>query len=262
MDVGNMIRNDELLKAIKDVKKKSSPDTQREYLSNVIKATYIIPAIFDKKPKTYEEEAEHATPPDEKVKVNFAVITNKAGKSFFPVFTDIDEFNKGTYEGASKMVITYKELVPMVLKSKGAISGFVINPHGDGMVIPEGLMTELEKNKIRNVRRQVIPPNAKIKLRTPKYMPIDMMEEAKKFFAEKPYIKRAYLQLMENGDGDEEYLIAVDTEGDDAAIFSELLPRIKSLSFGIKTVLTSTRSGLGTKVAEVAEPFYQKEEQE
>ncbi|MGN0396294.1 MAG: enhanced serine sensitivity protein SseB [Coprococcus sp.] len=259
MDVAGLIRNDELVKAIAAIKANSNTDTQREYLSNVVKSTYLIPAIFDKKP---QKANEGKIAPDEKVKVNFCVITGKDKRNFFPIFTDVDEYNKGSYEGADKMLITYRELVPMVLKSNGAISGLAINPHGNGIIMLAGLMEELEKNKIRNVKRQTIAPNEKIKLRTPKYMPVDMLEEAKKFFAGKPYVERAYIQLMETPDSDEQYLIAVETEGDEAALFSELMPLIKPLSFGIKTALTNTRNGLGAKVAEIAEPFYQKESQE
>ena len=117
----------------------------------------------------------------------------------------------------------------------------------------------LEEQKNTNIKKHTIPANTKIRLRSPKYMPVDMLEEAKKFFVERPNIKAAYIQMMEKENSDEEYLITIDFEGDEEDLFDSLLPKIKPLAFGIPIALTGTDNGLGKKVLENAEPFYKKE---
>lgn len=261
MDSSEKITNEELVKAMALLKEKNTPDTQRNYIANVVKAKFLIPAKMEKKPDK-NEKGEPLT--RGRVKVNFCVITNAEKKSFLPVFTDAAEMAKGNYEDAEKVIITYPDLANMVLASKGALSGIAINPHGEGFMVPTELVVDLEKNKKSNanksnIKKNALPANMNIKLRTPKYMPIDMMEAASKLMAEDADVKCAYLQMMDKEDGDEEYLIAVDTDGDEAVLFNALMPVMRPHSFGINIALTNVKNGLGAKVAEIAEPFYVKE---
>lgn len=257
MDSNGKITNEELVKAMALMKENDNLDTKRNYLMNVVKAKFLIPAKMEKRP----DKDENGEPLKKgKVRVNFCVITNPEKKSFLPVFTDEEEMAKGKYEDAEKVVIQYQDLEHMVLASKGELSGIVINPHGEGFIIPVELIADLEKNKKKtNIKKNEIPTNANIKLRTPKYMPVDMLEAASKLMTERQEVKCAYLQMMEKDNGDDEYLIAVDLDGDELALFNDLMPVMRPHSFGINIALTNVKNGLGAKVAEIAEPFYVKE---
>ncbi len=261
MEIGGKtgnINNAELLKAIETLKNENSQDNYKPFVENLVKAKFIVPAVIEQNADQNDDEKKKA------VKINFRVITDQNKKNFFPCFTDNAVFKAGVKEdGVKKVVLSYDDLSSMVLQSDGKIDGFVINPYTSGMQVRADLLRELEKAKKRaksNVKKHTIPTNTKVRLRTPKYMPVDMLEKAKEYFAEHQNVKAAYIQMMEKPDADEEYLIAIDFDGDEQDLFDGLLPKIKEYSFGIPIALTDTNNGLGEKVSENTEPFYQKED--
>lgn len=263
MDKGSMIMNEELLKSIEVMKGENNQQNLLAFIDKLVKARFILPATLDPKPT---KDVEGRIMGNGKFKVNFRIITDNTGKNFFPCFTNDTEFEKAIKEpDVEKMALTYKEVAPLVLNSNGKIQGIVIDPYTVGMQVPDRLMQTIEENggvvtgEKSNIKKHTIPANTKIRLRSPKYMPVDMMEAAKKFFAEHPNVNAAYLQMMEKGNSDEEYLITIDFEGEEQPLFNALLPVLKPLAFGIPIALTGLDNGLGKKVVENTEPFYKKE---
>ena len=249
------IKNDALLEAIEVLKAENNQQNLKNFIEKLLQARFILPATLDPKPV---KDDQGRIMGDGKFRV----------KNFFPCFTNDEEFERAIKEvEVEKMALTYKEVAPLVLNSKGQIQGIVIDPYTVGMQVPDALIktvdesrkSVLEERKNTNIKKHTIPANTKIRLRSPKYMPVDMLEEAKKFFAERPNVKAAYIQMMEKENSDEEYLITIDFEGDEEDLFDSLLPKIKPLAFGIPIALTGTDNGLGKKVLENAEPFYKKE---
>ena len=236
------IKNEALLEAIEVFKAENNQQNLKNFIEKLLQARFILPATLDPKPV---KDDQGRIMGDGKFKVNFRVITDNTGKNFFPCFTNDEEFEHAIKEvEVEKMALTYKEVAPLVLNSK---------------TVDESRKSVLEEQKNTNIKKHTIPANTKIRLRSPKYMPVDMLEEAKKFFVERPNIKAAYIQMMEKENSDEEYLITIDFEGDEEDLFDSLLPKIKPLAFGIPIALTGTDNGLGKKVLENAEPFYKKE---
>jgi hypothetical protein len=243
-----------------------------KYIDKGLRAKYLVPAQLDPKPEK-DENGKIIT--QGKIKVNFKLISNKAKANFIPCFTDDDSFNAGVKEEAERIVLNYKQLAPVILSSKGAIQGFVINPYTDGMLMPAPMIAKMEeaakkaeeakkakKAAPKSVVKQEIPENTKIKLRTPKYMPVDMINEATEYLKSIEDVNAAYVQLMEKGDSDEEFLVTVDYDGDEEKLFEQLMPILRKNSFDMPVSLTSANNGLGQKVKECAEPFYVKEKQE
>lgn len=260
MDIGEKITNEELRAAIADLKRENNQETRKAYLSCLFQAKFLVPASFDPKPERDEQGKPVSM---DKVKVSFKLLTNQKKDNFFPCFTDEEEFQAGINGSeAERVVLAYKELAKLVLDSNGVIAGFVINPNSDAMQMPAELIKKTESIGQSNISKKTIPANTKIRLRTPKYKPVDMMDAATEYFKQCPDVKAAYLQMIEKGDGDEEYLVTVDFKGDEKKLFEELLPKLKEYSFGIPVALTNTNNGLGAKVVENAEPFYEKESRE
>lgn len=261
MLIGGNINNEDLKEAIKEIKEGSKEESSRKkFIGSLICGKYLVPATINPKPEVNEKGEIKS---NGKYKINFRIINNQDKESFFPCYTDDEEYDKGLESkntlNAEKVVLTYKELVQMVQRSEGKIAGFVINPFGNGMPVSAGLLDRLEQNKSNSaVSREMLKPNSKVKLRTPKYMPIDMLEKAKELLADEPEVNAAYLQMMEKEDGDEEYLIVIDTEGDAQKIFAKLAPELKEYSFGMKVAFTPAENPLGQKVIEHTEAFYLK----
>lgn len=259
------IKNEALLEAIEVFKAENNQQNLKNFIEKLLQARFILPATLDPKPV---KDDQGRIMGDGKFRVNFRVITDNTGKNFFPCFTNDEEFEHAIKEvEVEKMALTYKEVAPLVLNSNGQIQGIVIDPYTVGMQVPDALIktvdesrkSVLEEHKNTNIKKHTIPANTKIRLRSPKYMPVDMLDEAIKFLAERPNVKAAYIQMMEKENSDEEYLITIDFEGDEEDLFDSLLPKIKPLAFGIPIALTGTDNGLGKKVTENTEPFYKKE---
>ena len=259
------IKNEALLEAIEIFKAENNQQNLKNFIEKLLQARFILPATLDPQPV---KDDQGRIMGDGKFRVNFRVITDNTGKNFFPCFTNDEEFEHAIKEvEVEKMALTYKEVAPLVLNSNGQIQGIVIDPYTVGMQVPDALIktvdesrkSVLDEHKNTNIKKHTIPANTKIRLRSPKYMPVDMLDEAKKFLAERPNVKAAYIQMMEKENSDEEYLITIDFEGDEEDLFDSLLPKIKPLAFGIPIALTGTDNGLGKKVTENTEPFYKKE---
>jgi hypothetical protein len=272
MAIDGKITNEELLMAITELKAENNQENQMKYIDKVLRAKFLVPAQLDPKP---ERDADGKLITQGQIRVNFKLISNKSKANFIPCFTDDDSFNAGVKEHAERLVLNYKQLAPVILSSKGAIQGFVINPYTDGMLIPAPMIAKMEeaskkaeeakkaqKAAPKSVVKQEIPENTKIKLRTPKYMPVDMINEATEYFKNIEDVNAAYVQLMEKGDSDEEFLVTVDYDGDEEKLFEQLMPILRKNSFDMPVSLTGVNNGLGQKVKECAEPFYVKETQE
>ena len=261
MLIGVDIKNEDLKAAISDIRGGSKEEADRnKFLGSLICGKFIVPATIDPKPEVNEKGEIHSKG---KYKINFHIITNKDKQSFFPCYTDDEEYEKGTESkntlNSEKVVLTYKELAQMVQSSKGKIAGLVINPFGMPMPVNASLIDRLEQSKNAGpVSKETLKPNSKIKLRTPKYMPVDMLEKACEILKEEPEVEAAYMQMIEKEDSEDEYLIVIDTEGDVQGIFAKLAPELKEYSFGLKVAFTPAENPLGQKVIELTEPFYTK----
>ncbi len=263
MEIGKKIgkiENEELIKAVDILKNDNNRENFKPFVENLMKAVFILPATVEQMPGENETDDKKKN-----VKVNFRIITDQNKKNFFPCFTDEAAFDAGIKDDkVTKIALAFDELSSMLLNSEGKIDGFVINPYTVGMQVPVDMLKVIEKTKKKvnsNVKKQPMPANTKIRLRTPKYMPIDMLEKAKEYFAEHQNVNAAYIQMMEKPEEEDEYLIAIDFDGDEHELFDGLMPKIKDYSFGIRIALVGTDNDLGKKVAENAEPFYEKNEQ-
>ncbi len=259
MDIGGKVNNEKLLAAIENMKADNNPETREAFIDSLQEAKFLVPAVFEPKP---EKNAQGKIVSAKKMKVHFKVLTSQKKENVFPCFTDNEIFSRGVQDVETEQaVLTYRELVPLVLNSKGAMAGFVINPYTDNVPVTAALIEGIEKSKKNGISKQVMKPNSTVRLRTPAYQPIDMLNAAKEFFRSSPNVEAAYLQMMEKEDGEDEYLITIDFTGDEKTLFADLMPIVRQYSFGIPVALTNVHNLLGEKVVENAEPFYKKDSQ-
>jgi hypothetical protein len=264
MVIGGNVTNEDLKNAIAELKTgKNEVDTRRALIGSMICGKFIVPAHITPKPETNEKGEVISKG---KYKINFMILTTQNKENYFSCYTDEEEYDKGVKDAnADKVILTYKELVPLIKNSEGKIAGFVINPFGESLPITAGFIDRIEHNKNGGgVTKQALQPNSKVKLRTPKYMPVDMLDKAKEIFDEEQSVKQAYIQMMEKENEDEEYLMVLDMDEEQQAeeMFAKLAPVLGEYSFGIKLAFAPVTNPLGGKVAELAEPFYVRDAEE
>ncbi len=256
-DIGKKIQNPELLEAMKAVKAKETDYPVARLFEMLAKAVLITPAKFDKEPQP-DENGKVVI--DSNIKVNFSLLTNQSGEKVLPCFTDEEILNASQFkDGFKKIILPYKQLAEMVYNSNGAIAGIVINPFTENCYISAEFIMDYKENLHRNLIQTKLAPGSKVKLRTPKYQPIQMLEEASKFLAKIPTVNKAYIQMMEEDKKEDKYLIALDMIGDERDVLSGLIPTMRPLAFGIELAFVKIDNPLGQKVVQISKPFYVRE---
>lgn len=256
-DLGKNIKNDKLIEAMKILREGETKETLRNFFKEVTEAVFIAPARFGSEPQK-DENGKLSFKGD--VKVNFALLTNEQGQKVLPCFTDEETLSKSQFDSSfRRIILPYKQLSKLVLESNGNISGIAINPFTENCFISDAFIKNYDESRNSNVKEKSFAKGDKIKLRTPKYQPVAMITEANKFFEKHPEVTRAFLQMLDDGKGDDKYLIVLETSADVRPIIEELLPIVKPYSFGIELVFMKSTSMVGWKVTTITEPFYTKE---
>lgn len=256
-DIGKRIENENLVKAMKDVRDSENSTTLKALFEAVVHAVFVVPAKFDEEPK-----------PDENgkvtfqngVKINFSLLTNEQGDKVLPCFTDYESMDASQFaDGFQRIILPYKQLEDLVYNSNGQISGIAMNPFSDNCFISGEFIRQYRESSQTGLVQSKLKPGAKIKLRTPKYQPVQMLDVAREYLVKSENVNRAYIQMMEEEGQEDKYLVALEVIGDEKKAFAELIPLMKPFSFGIELAFVRTDNPLGRKVAALAEPFYVKE---
>lgn len=258
-EIGKKIKNEKLVAAMRVLKENENQDTIRAFFKEVTSSALIAPAQFDAEP---DENGKLVV--NGQTKVNFAMLTNDKGDRVIACFTSDELVEDSQFKHFKRVILPYKQLSNVILNSKGAITGIAINPFTENCVISDKFVKSYEESrknggKPSSIRKQTFAKGDKVQLRTPKYLPVAMLEEASKFFEKHPEVTRAFLQMLDDGRGDDKYLIVIETDADERPIIEELLPVIKPHSFGIELMFMKSTSMVGWKVTTITEPFYTKQ---
>ena len=233
-DIGKKIENVELVEAMHAVRENENKDTLKQLFESVVHAVFIVPAKFDQEPK-----------PDEN------------GDKVLPCFTDYESMASSQFnDGFQRIILPYKQLEDLVFNSNGNISGIAMNPFTENCFISGEFIRQYRERSRTGLVQSKIKPGATVKLRTPKYQPIQMLDAAREYLADKENVDRAYIQMMEEQGQEDKYLVALEVNGDEKPVFAGLIPLMKPHSFGIEVALVRADNMLGKKVTEVTEPFY------
>lgn len=258
-DVGKKVENPVLLEAMRRLRENENSDTLRAFFGAVVHSVFVVPATFDKEPVVKADGSEVL---EQGVKINFALLTNGDGEKVLPCFTDEETFAASQFnEGFKRIIFAYKQVEDLVFNSNGNIGGIAMNPFTENCYVSGDFIKKYKEHQETGLVENKIKPGAKIKLRQPKYQPINMLEEASKFLAEDGTVNRAYIQMMEEQGKEDKYLITLDmVEGnDEKKVFAKLIPLLKPHSFGIEIAFVTSKSALGSQTMHMVEPFYTRE---
>ena len=228
-DIGKKIENVELVEAMHAVRENENKDTLKQLFESVVHAVFIVPAKFDQEPKP--DENGKVTFQDG-VKINFSLLTNEQGDKVLPCFTDYESMASSQFnDGFQRIILPYKQLEDLVFNSNGNISGIAMNPFTENCFISGEFIRQYRESSRTGLVQSKIKPGATVKLRTPKYQPVQMLDAAREY-------------------------LALEVNGDEKPVFAGLIPLMKPHSFGIEVALVREDNMLGKKVTEVTEPFY------
>ena len=170
-DIGKKIENVELVEAMHAVRENENKDTLKQLFESVVHAVFIVPAKFDQEPKP--DENGKVTFQDG-VKINFSLLTNEQGDKVLPCFTDYESMASSQFnDGFQRIILPYKQLEDLVFNSNGNISGIAMNPFTENCFISGEFIRQYRERSRTGLVQSKIKPGATVKLRTPKYQPME-----------------------------------------------------------------------------------------
>lgn len=197
----------------------------RQMFKEIVKGQYLCPAKLNNP---------NGTTPDADGKMNvgagatlqFAVLTDKDGRKWFPAFTDWKAFqrlyDKKEWDG---QVVSYEDLAALSGKN-----GIVINPGGMETRLDERRKEFLNVYVKRFKRIQEELESSRMEEKSPGFYigelaewPEELVKALTECMKKCKEIKKAYLVLkLDHGD-EISYLLAVDFKGDRDAVFASLI---------------------------------------
>lgn len=173
MEFNKPVSNPMLVGAIELMKAEDTPDHRNMFLNEMMKASFLAPAVIEPTPERDETGKAKLAPGS---RVQFPMLTTQDGKRFFMAFTDRMELRKWKdEEDQQTFALKFEDYAAMLLRRdpKGNASpalGFVINPYGGNIVISREMAASLMAARLaqaKNKAGQPINPGGPVNLAQP-----------------------------------------------------------------------------------------------
>ncbi len=263
------LRNEQLVATMNALKENENKDTQSAFVTEALKAKYFAPVdILNPDGTVLEGEGKMEIPKD--AKFNFKLIVNNKGEQFFPIFTDISEFQKWNKDQKIKtIVVVLPQMASLAEKKDNEVKGIVINPMSQNLVFTN----EILANLLQHIRDNMInkapapeggtPEENKITLYfgKPKNIPDSVIASLSKNLAKNPEVNKAYFLMMKQGE-QEHYLFVLDIDADNdksKKIADSLCSTARLFLSKFPVIAAPLKSVYGQNADKVVEPFYVKE---
>lgn len=151
------IENPELLKVLQAVKESSTPENQEKLTEELKKANLLAPVNFDVKIDQIKNGKIQNVQPTQ---IKFFLINTNDGKTFFPLFTDLEHVSKFSFGKDVKpnnIVRQVKDYHILLSQPDQKAIGVVINPGVENIVVPKGLVDIIAGKK--PMPKPVVPNN-------------------------------------------------------------------------------------------------------
>ncbi len=152
------IQNPELDKVITSLKEGSSEEKQLQLAEALKKAKLLSPCDFDVQFKQEKNGTIQNANPSQ---IKFYLINTNDGKTFFPVFTNIENsrlVNFGKDIHPKQVVRQVKDYEPLLTAPNAKAIGLIINPGKDNIVIPKNMVSVIAGKKTNPIK-QTVPTN-------------------------------------------------------------------------------------------------------
>ncbi|NCB34091.1 MAG: hypothetical protein EOM64_09505 [Erysipelotrichia bacterium] len=199
---GAPITNDALKKAIDSVKENGTKENQNRMFDEIRKASLLVPVLFSSE---FKPDGKGRITMPKGTQIKFILVNTVAGKSFFPVFTDMEEAKKlkisqsGNLQYVVKHIAEYETILN---DPNNHAEGMVINPMSQNIVFPKQLVQTL--NHIDQAVRQEksalsagqIPAGVQVKFTEPTIYPTALVNAVHDWCQDKDMVKRVWLKAM------------------------------------------------------------------
>ncbi|MCF0114303.1 MAG: enhanced serine sensitivity protein SseB C-terminal domain-containing protein [Erysipelotrichaceae bacterium] len=202
-------------------------EAERTFFNCMKDAKFIAPVQFNPKPKV---SADKRTLSMLGVKINFLLLKNPQGQSYFPVFTDMEEFKK--WNNPSKpdtILVSAQDYEKMFEQEVHKDTCIILNPFSHGLIVKQDLIKALSASK-QSVRledgSQPKQAQANVNLNNavfsePSIYPTKMVNALYDYCEGNEMIERADLRMM-SSNGSNAFLVIVKHHGKAKEIFDDM----------------------------------------
>lgn len=209
--------------------KKTEQYLTHQMLKEMVKAKFLCPTKLNN-PNGTQPDAEGKMKIGEGATIQFAVLTDKEGKQWFPAFTDWRSFQKlydqKEWDG---QVVSYEDLLAFA----GA-NGVVVNPGGMETKLDERRkgMVSLYLNRYKRLTEEMesgklVEKKNGFWIGEPKEQPEELQKLLSECMKKHKEIKKAYLLIKIEHTDDLSYLLIVDFKGDRDAVFGAISDAVR-----------------------------------
>lgn len=158
MEFNKSVSNPMLVGAIELMRAEDTPEHRGMFMEEVLKASFLSPAIIEPKPRE-NEEGEPVIEPGSKIQ--FPMISTGDGKRFFMAFTDETEYVKWVEKAPERLpvfALTLEDYAVLILRKNpsGDICpalGVAINPYGANIILPREMLADIMASKMAQAQR-------------------------------------------------------------------------------------------------------------
>lgn len=153
-----VVNNSEFILALKIMQGNLTPETQSEFINQMLHARFLVPALFDPEP---ELNSEGVAVMEDGAKVMLSSLSNHKREVYLVAYTDLKEAQGHKQaENQHTMACSYLDFCTMVFNEGSPYAGFVINPFSENIIVSREIMQNINKNL--HMKRQVeIPKDTK-----------------------------------------------------------------------------------------------------
>lgn len=181
---------------------------------------------------------------DKESEVKFPLLKTPKGETYFPFFTDWNEFRKfDMKEQFSTLAAKFDDMKKMIQN----VDGIVINPYGSNIMISKEILARIEE-----AGKGASGKTKQVRVGIPKERPIEIERKVTACLEEILGVRSASLRLSEC-EGVRKFLICIDCDD-----FEEAAEKLKDVKFENKTPVEyiSTDSPIAKAAFKDAEPFF------
>lgn len=262
-DLPFMVKNDELKALLTQVKEEKSIATEQKMFAKLKDAKLLSPATFDQKlPKQGKLP--------NNVQVRLAIVQAKDGKSYFPLFTDIEEAKKMQFGDGSEnqqfIVHSLRDMERLLSDEKSTISGIIVNPASAQILIPKNsvslIIHNLQKQEGKTVEDFIkegkIPPGLQVTFMEPSIYPTALVNAVYEKCRTLEGLSRVWFKGAQIGSG-LGFAFIVEQDKKDPKQLSEIREAALPLAKELPVFVLEYTKDLQEKVIQDAFPMFDKE---
>lgn len=255
------LKNEALVETMNALKKDENPQTQGAFMAAAVKANYFAPVdVLDSEGNPIEGTGKMEIPKD--AKFNFKLLKNTNGESFFPMFTDIEEFQKWNKDEKIKtIVVNFPQMASLVIKKADVATGMVVNPMSQNLVFNKDLIVNLI-NHIQQQKeaRENGGNEVKFFFGKPSNIPDSVLDSFRKTISKSADVEAVYFVMMKQEER-EHYMFIFDTKlapEEEKKIADKFCASARLVLTKFPVIAASLHSPVGEHAPKITEPFYKK----